>query len=918
MSLFLKHQNRIKLFFVLIFSTFELSFSGTTGKLAGYVKDAQSSEALIGVTIFVKGTTLGASTDIEGYFNILNIPPGNYTVTTSAIGYSTVIIEKVKISIDQTTNLNINLKQSVVELKDEVVVIAERPLIRKDMTSVEARVDAEAIKNMPVQEVRDILNLQAGVTMGRGGEIHIRGGRSSEVAYWVDGKSVTDVFDGSQSISVESNAIQELQVISGTFNAEYGNAMSGIVNIVTKDGGQDYNGNFMFFSGDYFSDETKIFQNISDFNILTNKNFEGSLSGPLLPGMPLSFYIFGRQYSSDGWLYGRRVFTTTGDSADGNFVAMNPRLKTSIQSKLKYQISPLMKLTFSLLGSRQSFRDYNHFFSLQPDGDVKKSEEGFDLSTLLTHSFSNETFYTFNISKYQKSFREYLYQNPFDEKYLHPDSLNEPGYSFTNMGTNLHHFYRNTSSYVLKFDLTSQITKLHQVKFGIETKRHRLYLDEFSIVPANDSIGQQISPFKPDVLDHTTSVHDNYIRTPEEYSFYAQDKIEYNNFIINVGLRYDYFNSNGDVLADPEDPNIYLPFKLKNKFDVNKDGKIDFADDQTNADAVAKRREYWYKKATPKIQISPRFGIAYPITDQGVIHFSYGHFLQIPSFSYLYQKPEYKVTSSGGLQGVFGNPDLNPQKTVMYEIGLQQQFTEDINMDITGFYRDIRDWVTAGAAIEVQAGTGYSSYINKDYANVRGITISLNKRLSNYYTYNLNYTYQVAEGVNSNPEEEYFAQIGNSDPAKLLTSLDWDQTHTLSFSFGVENAGQGGFLIFRYGSGLPYTPVIITQLRQGQNSSNNILKNSRRRPDNFATDLRLYKVLDVAGLNLNLFCKVLNLFDRRNELDVFGDTGRANKTLQTSNISQDPSANNTIAEWFNFPTMYSEPREVQIGFEIGF
>ncbi|MSP64468.1 MAG: TonB-dependent receptor [Ignavibacteria bacterium] len=894
------------------------AISGITGKLTGYLKDAQTNEPLIGVTVLIKGTTSGASTDIEGYFSVLNIPPGVYTVTASMIGYSTTTFEKVKISIDQTTNLNINLKQSVLEIGDEVVVIAERPLIRKDMTSVEARVDAEAIKNMPVQEVRDILNLQAGVTMGRGGEIHIRGGRASEVAYWVDGKSVTDVFDGSQSISVESNAIQELQVVSGTFNAEYGNAMSGIVNIVTKDGGEKFAGNLMIYSGDYYSKEEQIFQNIGDFNISTNKNIEGSLSGPLIPGSDLSFYFFGRNYSTDGWLYGRNVFTIDGDSADGKYVAMNPRNKTSLQTKIKYQITPLLKLTFSLLGSQQNFRDYNHFFSLQPDGDVKKFDKGYDLSALLSHSIGTETFYTINLSKFQKDFREYLFEDPLDSRYLHPDSLNEPGYSFTNMGTNLHHFNRNTTSYVFKFDVTSQLNKLHQTKFGFESRQHKLFYNDFTIVPADDSIGQQIRPFKPAVLDKSTSTHDNYTRNPIEYSFYAQDKIEYNNFIINAGLRYDYFDSKGDVLTDPEDPNIYLPFKLKNKFDVNGDGKIDVSDDQTATSAIEKRRKYWYKKASPKKQISPRFGIAYPITDQGVIHFSYGHFLQIPSFSYLYQRPEYKVTSSGGLQGGFGNPDLNPQRTVMYEIGLQQQLSDEMSMDVTGFYRDIRDWVTSGPAIEVQAGTGYSMYINKDYANVRGIALSLNKRLSNFYTFNFSYTFQVAEGVNSSPDEEYFAQVGNSDPAKQLTSLDWDQTHTANFSLGLEDAGQGGFMILRYGSGLPYTPVIITQLRQGQSTSNNLIKNSRRRPDNFTTDLRLYKNIKYSGFNFNLFCKVTNLFDRRNELDVFGDTGRANKTLQTSNISQDPSANNTIAEWFNFPTMYSEPREVQIGFEIGF
>ena len=95
---------------------------------------------------------------------------------------------------------------------------------------------AEQLKEMPVEEFKDILALQAGIVVGTDGNIHIRGGRSSEIAYLVDGLSVTDPYSGNISIEIENNSIQELQVISGPFNAEYGQAMSGVIDVVIKEG----------------------------------------------------------------------------------------------------------------------------------------------------------------------------------------------------------------------------------------------------------------------------------------------------------------------------------------------------------------------------------------------------------------------------------------------------------------------------------------------------------------------------------------------------------------------------------------------------------------------------------------------------------------------------------------------------------
>jgi hypothetical protein len=210
-------------------------WAGTTGKIAGEVKDSQTGELLVGANIQLEGTAMGAATNIDGYFVILNVPPGQYTLVASAVGYTKKRVARVAVSIDLTTTVNVTITSALVET-EEVVVTAERHQIKRDLTSSESRVDASQIESLPVSEVGEVLALQAGITVDRGGAIHIRGGRTSEVAYWVDGVSVSDAYDGGQAVQVDNNAVQELQVISGTFNAEYGQAMSGIVNIVTKDG----------------------------------------------------------------------------------------------------------------------------------------------------------------------------------------------------------------------------------------------------------------------------------------------------------------------------------------------------------------------------------------------------------------------------------------------------------------------------------------------------------------------------------------------------------------------------------------------------------------------------------------------------------------------------------------------------------
>jgi len=892
-------MRKILLILILFITSSTLLLAGTTGKLTGKVIDAKTKEALPFVNVVILGTNLGAATDIDGNYTILNIPPGKYDVKVQYIGYQAVIVEGISISIDLTTRQDFTLSESSVEL-EAVVVEGRKDVLKKDVTSSQSSVSADQISALPVQEFSDLLQLQPGVSKDADGGFHIRGGRTSEIAYWVNGISITDPYDNSRGIDIDNSSVQELQVISGTFNAEYGNAMSGIVNTVTKEGGRKYHGSLNIYSSDYVSNFTSYFANIDNYDPFTNYNFQGSLSGPVpFTNDKITFFGNARYNYDDGYLYGYNFYNPDGSKGNGKPVSMSWSKKWQGLANIAYQIIPGVKINTEFLYSTDKYQDYDHSFKWEPGGNPIKYSRSYNGTISINHVLSPKAFYTLRGNYFFKDFKQRLYYSTSDPRYLHPDSLNTVNYAFHTKGTDLHRFFRETNSYSLKFDFSGQFTDNHLVQFGAEAKRHDILFDDYTLQPLTVN-GIPVDPFRPAIPDLSSTNRNNYNAKPIEFSAYLQDKIEYKSVIINIGLRWDYFDSKGKAIVDPADPNINIPLRAG-----------------MDSLTIAEREPYYYKNATAKSQLSPRFGIAYPLSVDGVVHFSYGWFLQIPNFQYLFNGGEYKVPETGNVNDPFGNPDIKPQKTIMYEIGFRQQFSSDYVADVTAFYRDIRDWITAGPPTPTLNGVTYSVYTNKDYSNVRGITLSFSKRFTNHFSFDLNYTYQVAEGSNSNPDDEFRAAQGNQEPAVFLSPLNWDQRHNLNFNFMVGDKDWGVSLLARYGTGLPYTPS-VTQYTSDRGLSTGFESNSRRRPMQFVVDLKANKTFSIAGLNLTTYVKVFNLFDARTVVNVFGDTGEPNFTTEAQNVGIDPNRPNTVAEYLRYPDHYGAPRLVQTGIEISF
>ncbi|MFZ1280756.1 MAG: TonB-dependent receptor [Ignavibacteriaceae bacterium] len=914
---------------LLIGSTFAQS-----GKISGKVIDGNTGEALPFVNVLVEGTTQGAASDIEGYFAIIGLRPGIYNVKASAIGYNSQTVQGVRVSIDLTSEVNFELMETSVQLKEEVVIVATRPLVTKDLTSSTAIVGADEISVLPVTEFQEVLQLKAGIVGG-----NVRGGRKGEVVYAIDGVPVTDVYDGSTVVDVSTSSIQELQFVSGAFNAEYGKALSGYVNIATKDGDNKFSGTFTTYVGDYVSDKSEIFRDIDNIDPTSIRNFEGSFSGPIIQNS-MFFYVNARYIYFGGWLNGKRVYNpwniTVNNGAtvpiesrytlsanpdgsglgDGEVVSMNWNEKFYGQGKLTYRPISDIKINYNYMIDHVDYQDFDQSFTFNPDGNFKRFRVGHTNILGITHTLSPTTFYQANFSYFFKQYKQYVYEDVNDPRWTNDALLGQQPTevpSFKTGGTQNQQFKRITNTYGFKLDFTSQVDKMNMLKFGVEFNRHQLgfnnvYLQQpLSVENPSVTLNPYVTRYVPDPLDPNQNLAiDIYQKEPIEFSAYLQDKLELNDMIINIGVRVDYFDSDGQVLNDITDPDIYRPRKDQNIIKTLEERKLSNA----NGDP-------WYRDAETEFKLSPRLGIAFPITDRGVIHFSYGHFFQIPSFELLYVNPEFKFGAGTGNLGVAGNSNLKAQQTISGEVGVQQAFTDDISVDLTAYFRDIRNLAgTRADEIRIFGGSStYSQYINSDFGFVQGIVLTVSKRLSNNWAATVDYTFQSAKGNASDPAANRQAIIDGTQPEVKLIKLNWDQNHTINVTFSYASEDNWGFsLIGQYGSGFPYTPSFSIPL-------STLLINSELKPSSLNVDLRAYKDFVFGDFRLSLFARVYNLFDIINEDDVYNDSGTADYTMNEfirRNDDYPDELVNTLDEYYRNPDFYSEPRRIELGATIFF
>lgn len=818
----------MKKILMLIFLSSVNIFAGTTGKLSGNIKDVQTGEPLIGSNIIIEGTNLGAAANINGDFVILNISPGKYNVKFSFIGYESLTIQDVTIIVDQTTFLSINLKPKSIEV-DEIVVTSKTPLIQKDVTSSISVISREQIESLPVSTFTELLSLQAGVT-GSGSNLHVRGGRSNEVAYMIDGILVVDPLLGGLATDVSNDAIQEMSLLSGTFNAEYGNALSGVVNIVTRDGSEKFHAKLEARTSEF---------GIERYSKLNENRINGSLSGPL--GLTdFNFFLSGEI------------------DKRGNYLPFGYDNNKAFFSKISTNAIPSIKVTLTNRGSIGSRQNYSHTYKYIPDQYLRNRTDSWQSSLTFNQTIKNNFFYDIKLSYFNQGYYSGIEKDT--SQYL---SISQTQY-FEEYGNGFE-FYKisdppeltdsRTATVEIKSDAVWQIGTLNEVKFGLSYKKHWLKL--FNIYDPKRNF--------PYINDYSTS--------PFEGAAYIQDKIEFAYLVINLGLRFDYLNSNVNFRNNPLDPNSIITVKSRS-------------------------------------QLSPRLGIAHPISDRTKLHFSYGHFFQNPNFQYLFENNQYDLNVR---EPLFGQPDLDAQRTISYEVGIAHQFSDNTSLNLTAYYRDITGLIGTRYFFPFVDGryTGYTLYVNEDYANIKGFEATFDIRPTNQISGGLTYTYSVAKGSASSETEQY---PGTQESTQLYF-LNFDRTHVFNASGSyIIRDGDGPkifdypvfenmdfSIIFRASSGVPYTP-------SGRDIGF-VERNSLRQPGLYNLDLMIGKEIQFSKiLRLRIFAEILNLTDHRNVLYVYGDTGEPDFTLQ----------GNHSLEYMRDPSNFGPPRSIRLGFTFRF
>lgn len=894
------------------------------GKIAGRVTDGASGEPLPGVNVLVEGTLQGAPTNEDGNYVILNVRPGSYTLVFSFVGFQAKHITDVIVSTGQTTRLDTELDEEVVQ-GEEIIVRAERPLVQKDLTASKKTVIAEEIDALPVESLFGVLATQAGVSTGASGELHVRGGRSNEISYLVDGLAVSNPFNTNGiNTRVAIDAIDELTVISGAFNAEYGKAMSAIVNLVTKEGGDSYEGSVSVYGGDYLTQNDDIFFLPERINLNT-RTIEASVSGPLPLGRNLRFLVSGRRDDNDGHLYGIRQHLPS-DSANFNatpwyyemhgrpwwdyadstvvlpdgsvveggglavpseLVPMNPNARTNILGKLSVRPTRQTRLEYSYLIDHSDRKSFSFGYRFNPDGTGKQRRRSQNHSLHWTHTLGEQAFYTLKLSYALSGYKSFLYEDPADPRYVKDfgsigggNVVGFPGNNFLVGGNQKGHVYEDSESLRGKLDLTRQFGITHEVKVGAEVQSHGLSRENFVVLfDGNRYLEPTVEP-----VDNPS--HDLYENQRVlELSAYAQDKIEYDNFIINAGLRYERFDPNGRYIPDLFNPTAEL------------------------------------SEAETKNLLLPRIGVSFPITERGIIHFSYGHFAQMPSLRNLYINPEFEFPK--GSAPTFGNTNLKPERTVQYEIGLQQQLTDVLAFDLTGYFKNIRDYMALQLVRHstIAGEDLYNIYLNKAYANVTGITVAVTKRRApgGFLWANVDYTFQIAEGSDDDANRFFFNRLSGRENELEVVPLTFDQRHILSSTVTISRTSAWSISFNgQFATGYPYSPLLIEQ-------NVDLPTRSGRKPAKLTLDVHAYREFTLRRLRLRAFVKVFNLLDRLNENFVFDDTGRATYSLSAQrnvHATWGPRYGlpgiHTLQEYDTRPHYYGSPRQVRVGLTLSF
>ena len=871
------------------------------GSISGKVSDKKSGHALAFASITVVEAKRGVLTDSEGQFLLPGIPAGTYEVRVQFLGYRPEARTGVVVVGGKPTPLSFTLEEMVVHEEKAVEVTAERRLVEARQGTTVRSVNAGEIRNLPVQTIGEVLQQQAGIST-EGDQIHVRGGRADETIFVVNGVANRDLVTG-QSTAGQLNArsVAEVNVATGAYDVRYGNALSGVVEVKLKEGGDKPTAGLTLTTGSYGT-----------------RNFQAVVGGPdpvfgpvtrffHLPGtvaglLDVSGSLYETRYlSSSGlfendftpekhtrlrssyedsffglhWKYGN-LFSPSRDNrwAARYGLTWKPGERDKVSLDLSKRIGMDQGFSRTSISATGDITDPSYAWQWDPQGRIRSDgtanidhtntyfEDNTQSSVEWRHTMSTTGFTTLQVSRYFYALRQdvmgkmwWQYEQPDD--YSLPDTLpngqRNPARTdyFIDTGDDNIWQDRRSTSYAVQWNLTQRI-KRHEIEVGLE---HQFQDVQYMTI-------QDPWTYDPSGLG---DAHDLWRVHPWIGDLYLRDRLEYEGFTANIGVRADYWFLGREAeraVADTSNTN------------VSPGVRSDFYNDT---------RSFFGRRY--KLHFSPRVIVAHPITENSSFFFNYGEFTQVPSYRYVYSK----LTSiSSEAFPTLGNPDLNPQVSVNYEVGAKHQFMPSAAVNVTFFQKDIYDYPTATDFKRSQGASlvDIFVYLNGHFARSKGIEIQIEKRRTGYWSGKLVYTFQQTKGKSSDPNEQRVIQEngGNAAETRLSeTYVSWNRPHKLTANFDLrfdQRAPErfpwlkhSGINVYMQGqSGHAYTPIYVTngQIASGQSAT----PYSKNAPFQVTTDIRLNHFFQLGKRRLDLSLAGLNIFGNHLIYRVDPVTGR--------------------------------------------